>query len=114
MDRRRFSVIQSRVSLVLSLTDTYTGGPPLRSSCLVRAEGREIRPLYKDGGYVVFQNLPGEPIRFCVESPYYADETVSVDLSAVENGYPVLPVPLTPSAAYPFPARDDLAESFHS
>lgn len=101
-DERRFSVIVSKLSIVFALIDTFTAGPPIVRSYTVKLDGCSIRPMYKNGGYVVFQNIPTSSWLFRIESPYYMTKQIHIEPDFHSAPLEPITIPLVPAPTYPF------------
>ncbi|GHU57950.1 hypothetical protein FACS1894133_1790 [Clostridia bacterium] len=51
---------------------------------LVKLDGQDFRPEYRDGGYLVFVNIPGGTHEVELRSAAYQNKTVSVQKSATK------------------------------
>lgn len=102
-------MIRRCVSAVFLLRDGFSGRP-LASGAQVRCtlDGVPVRPLWKDGGYLVFTDLPPGEHTLTVQRPFYRLE---------QRSFPVRPgemwedtVHLKPGTGYPFPAESAALE----
>ena len=96
-------MIRRQVSAVFFLRDGFTGRP-LASGAQVRCtlDGAPARPLWKDGGYLVFTDLPTGEHSLTVRQPFYQPEQRVFTLRAGETIEDTMY--LKPGAGYPFPA----------
>ncbi|HIX65158.1 MAG TPA: hypothetical protein H9736_02810 [Candidatus Anaerotruncus excrementipullorum] len=93
-------MIRLQASAVLAVRDGYTGRPVTASAVQCFLDGQRVLPQYRQGGYLVFLNLPDGPHQLLLRGAYYQDERLQFQTaggSPVEWG-----VTLKPSAAYPF------------
>ena len=96
-------MIQRTVSAALLLRDGFTGRSlPLAAAVLCALDGRAVRPVRKQEGYLVFLDLePGEHV-LSLRCPGYREE--SFTLTVPPRGAVEGELYLTPGAGYRFPA----------
>ena len=54
-------MIRLQASAVLAVRDGYTGRPVTASAVQCFLDGQRVLPQYRQGGYLVFLNLPDGP-----------------------------------------------------
>ena len=88
-------MIRRRVSAVLRLRDGFTGRVlPGGAVCLL--DGRPLRhPLWKEGGYLVIQDLAAGPHSLEVRCAGFRPVTLTVDMWKIFNEPYILPGPGT-------------------
>lgn len=94
-------MIRLQVSAAFCLRDGYSGKPVAPSAVRCYLDGRPFRPEAREGGYLVFVNLPAGPHEALLRGSYYQDERVAFTASGgtlLERN-----VTLKPAANYPFP-----------
>ena len=96
-------MIQRTVSAALLLRDGFTGRAiPLAAAVLCALDGRFVRPVRKQEGYLVFLDLePGEHV-LSLRCPGYREE--SFPLTVPPRGAAEGELYLSPGAGYRFPA----------
>lgn len=99
------SVSITRCSLIICCIDAYTGKPPLSSAIFVTIAGLNRQPIRKSGGIFVFTDLELERCEAVISSPFYVEQTVTVDLKKLERNNPVIYIPLYPGPNYSLPER---------
>lgn len=81
-------MVSKRASLVLNLSDAFTKRPITGlSSVSVTLNGELYKPVYKDGGWFVFVNLPVGEHDVTVSSSLYQTEKISISLKKEAGGY---------------------------
>jgi hypothetical protein len=71
------NMIRTRVSAVLITRDAVTGRP-LSKDVLVALDGEMFRPEYREGGYILFLNLPRGEYDVQLRSARYFDERLTL------------------------------------
>ncbi|MDD4802446.1 MAG: hypothetical protein PHF24_05830, partial [Syntrophomonas sp.] len=90
-----------KVSMVLWLIDQYSSlGCNEEVSIYLNARPADFQR--KAGGYLVFTDLEEESYRVSVESPFFLDEEIQVNLSDLDRSEPVVYIALKPSPTYQF------------
>lgn len=92
--------IRIHVSLIVGLTDSFTGKKPVTSQIMVSVEG-SAPPVRKKEGYYVFTNLDRDVVTVIVVSPVYQQVKKRVVLSELDNKEPFLGISLLPGRLYP-------------
>lgn len=100
--------INTRVSLVVLITDDYTAEARSGGNINVFIKNHPQRPIRKTGGYYVFTNLPPDTFDVVVQSDVYLEETVPVSPGKLYPADPVLHLSLKPGPFYPFPAGSSI------
>lgn len=90
-------MIHRRLSAAVAVRDALTGRP-LPRGIIVELDGEPMRPEYREGGYIVFIDLPAGGHRLTLRAPGYVAE--SVDMQADGGGVRIVSmVPLAARAA---------------
>ncbi|NPV90576.1 MAG: hypothetical protein HPY50_07385 [Firmicutes bacterium] len=98
------SKVRIVASLVVCLIDDYTGEACKRGKFSLTLEDKVVRrPVPKPEGYYVFTDLPGGSCRLSIRSDIFFEETLDVNLDAIDDPEGVLYVSLRPRSFYPFP-----------
>ncbi len=92
--------IRIHVSLIVGLTDGFTGKKPETSQLHVAVEGA-ASPVRKKEGYYIFTNLDSDIVTVIVNSPEYQQVKKRVVLSELDRQEPFLGIRLQPGRAYP-------------
>lgn len=94
-------MIRRWVSAALLVRDGFTG-QPLSSGggLLCRLDGRPIRPLFKEGGYLVLTDLAPGVYTLTLGHRGFLEETVTLDIR--EGALLEETIPLRPGPDYPF------------
>jgi hypothetical protein len=79
------NMIRTRVSAVLITRDAVTGRP-LSKEVLVELDGEMFRPEYREGGYILFLNLPRGEYDVCLKSARYFDERLTLTADGDTEG----------------------------
>ncbi len=97
--------ITTRLSLVVALTDNYTGKQPI-GDVKVLFEGHQLEAIKNHSGYYLFLNLPDGEYTVRVESEYYFESKAIVKISNSEPLEPlVVNITLLPVTLLPFSIR---------
>jgi len=92
------------VSLALNLKDGYRNTPLSSGSAVrVRMDGEWYLPIYKEGGWFVFTDLPAGEHRIELINYMFIPEQLSVTIPPEQKGYLEIHCSLQPSPSYPFP-----------
>jgi hypothetical protein len=90
--------------LVVHLVDSVTLGAPGGGTDVgVHVEGTRKAPLRKPNGMFVFTDAPAGRRRVTIRTGRYHPETFEIAPETLGPSYPVVLVPLSPLASYPFP-----------
>ncbi|MDR1299174.1 MAG: hypothetical protein LBJ84_02845 [Oscillospiraceae bacterium] len=70
-------MIRRRLSAAVAVRDALTGRP-LQRGIAVELDGKTVKPEYREGGYIVFIDLPDGAHGLTLRAPGYAAESVEV------------------------------------
>lgn len=93
-------MIHLHVSAVLAVYDGFTGRPISRTTVTCLLDGVRCLPEYREGGYLVFVNVPPGEHMLEIRSAYYQPELVFLHIKPSETAE--YGVTLKPAARYPF------------
>ena len=92
-------MISFHASAVCRVRDGYTGRTLEGSALLCTLDGAPVRPLAKEGGYLVLLNLGAGPHRLVLRSQGYQEEWVEFQAG---SGTRELEITMKPGTGYPF------------
>lgn len=98
----RVSRVHSKVSLVVHLSDAYTGKEPIDPTITVQLSGHYTKPYRKNRAVYIFENLKDERVTVHINTQWYGSSETEVELSAFGANWPILYMRLRPSTDYPF------------
>lgn len=101
----------TRCSLVIRLSDGYTGRPPATSAVGVSLQGSMRKPIAKPGGVWVFTDLDGPEATVVLSSAIYREQRLLVRLDELSPLEPVAAVSLLPGPAYPLPSGTTIVQA---
>ncbi|MFB9329096.1 hypothetical protein ACFFSY_24435 [Paenibacillus aurantiacus] len=103
--------ISTRCSLVLRISDGFTGRPPSPSAIGVSLLGQTRKPIAKPGGLWVFTDLDGLEVTVIVASAQFIEQKLRIRLDELSSLEPVVPIALLPGPAYPLPTGTTVLEA---
>ena len=92
-------MISVHVSLVCCVRDGLTGKEMDPSALICAVDGVRRRPAGKEGGYIVFTDLPKGPHRLSVRCHGYQEEWIAFEADELTHE---IDVTMKPGAGYPF------------
>lgn len=94
--------MKTTVSAVFKISDGFLKKPVSASAVVFYLDGERKKPLYKDGGYFVFTDLPPGKALFKICSPFYCERLIQAELPPADGPYMMFYLILSPSPRYPF------------
>jgi hypothetical protein len=79
-------MINKRISAVLITRDAVTGRAPSHE-ITAELDGEPFRPEYRDGGYIIFIDLPEREYKLKLKSVSYFDETLTLLIDGDRDGH---------------------------
>lgn len=92
-------MITIHASVVLCVRDGFTGKAMTPSALVCSLDGLPIRPIGKEGGYIVLTDLAAGPHKLTIRCRGYREEPVEFE---ADGGTREMDVTLKPGAGYPF------------
>lgn len=92
-------MITIHASIVLCVRDGFTGRAMTPSALVCSLDGLPVRPIGKEGGYIVLTNLAPGPHKLTVRCRGYREEPVEFE---ADGGTREMDVTLKPGDGYPF------------
>lgn len=106
-----FSKISHNLSLVILLIDGFENKIITTSEVTVKILNNPIvRPVKKDNGYFIFQNLKEKNVELLVSGYKYISERRFINLDDLDKTNPVLRIVLNPSFKYPIPSNTTIVK----
>ncbi|MFD0676908.1 MULTISPECIES: hypothetical protein [unclassified Paenibacillus] len=105
MESVRVTKLNTKVSLVVCLLDSYTSSSPLGLNASIVLEGTLSKPVVTSKGTYIFNDLQAGAYRLCVNAQYYFEEYRDIEVG-LENT--LVHVTLSPRPSYPFKEKDTL------
>jgi hypothetical protein len=102
--------IGRRVTLVVRVTDRFTGGQPF-GDVEVYIKDSRITPIKNLSNFYVYTQLPAGDFTIKVETQYYIDDEIMLTpdgVAQLDPKDPVIDVKLVPLPSYPFPSNATL------
>lgn len=92
-------MITIHASIVLCVRDGFTGRAMTPSALVCSLDGLPVRPIGKEGGYIVLTDLAAGPHKLTIRCHGYREEPVEFE---ADGGMREMDVTLKPGAGYPF------------
>ncbi|WP_406661838.1 hypothetical protein V7O66_04790 [Methanolobus sp. ZRKC3] len=109
-------VISTNLSLAVWVTDNYTEKKPI-GGIKVKIKDAQIKAIKNPSGYYCFNDLnPGSYI-VNIDSDYYFQEEVKVEVPSISDSNrknPVVEISMKPRPSYPFPKNSTLVRGLIS
>lgn len=96
--------IYKRVSFAVRLQDDYTAQVKPAGQVTVLIAGVGCKATYSPSGYYVFTDLTADDVTITVEAEHYLRAEALLNVSSLDQAFPVKNVTLIPGSSYPFPA----------
>ncbi|TYP79677.1 hypothetical protein [Paenibacillus methanolicus] len=103
--------ITTRCSLVIRLSDGFTGRPPASSAVSLSVEGSARKPIVKSDGMWIFTDLEGAEVTVIIESAVYRRQKARIRLDELSPLEPVVAIALVPGGAYPLPSGTTILDA---
>jgi len=109
-------VISTNLSLAIWVTDDYTGKEPI-GDIKMKITDAHIKTIKNPSGYYCFNDLAPGSYTISIDSDYYFQEEVEIDVPPVSDSKrknPVVKISMKPRPSYPFPKNSTLVRGLLS
>ncbi|MFC4101935.1 hypothetical protein [Paenibacillus xanthanilyticus] len=101
----------TRCSLVIRLSDGFTGRPPASSAVHLSVEDSARKPIAKPDGMWIFTDLTGPEVTVIIDSAVYRRQKTRIRLDELSPLEPVVAISLFPGSAYPLPVGTTILDA---